>query len=104
MPEHRDQLRNICNFVSTAWASAWFSNQRFTDNAFEDLHSAISKFGCQKATTCFRTHWVKEPLVIDIPRSNTFAERAVETMENIHSTCKTDKYLNIKFVNSNSER
>ena len=103
LPEHRDQLSDICYFISTAWASAWFSNQHFADNVFQDIYSAVSKFGCQKATKCFQTHWVKEPsvIVIDVPRSNIVAERAVKIMEEIHSTCKSDKYLNLKFVNSN---
>jgi hypothetical protein len=101
LPEHRDQLSNICNFITTAWASAWFSNQHFTENAFKELHSAIAKFGCQKSIKCFKTHWVKEPSIIDVPRSNIVAERAVKIMEDIRSTCKSDKYLNIKFLNSN---
>ena len=101
LPEHREQLHDICYFISTPWALSWFSDQHYTENVYEELHSAISKFGCQKAIKCFETHWVNKPSIIDVPRSNIVAERAVKIMENIYATCRSDKYLNIKFINSN---
>ena len=101
LPYYRNQLRNICNFISTVWASAWFSNQHFKEDVYHELLSAVSKFDCQKATTCFKTHWVNQPSVVDVPRSNIVAERAVKVMEDIRARCKTDKYLNLKFLNSN---
>ena len=34
---------------------------------------------------------------------NLAAQRAVKLMEELHGTCKIDKYLNSKFINTNSE-
>ena len=38
-----------------------------------------------------------------MPRSNIVAERAVKLMEDVRSSCKTDKYLNSKFINTNTQ-
>jgi len=40
---------------------------------------------------------------IHVRSLNIVAEGAVKLMEELHSTGKTDKYLNRKFINSNSE-
>ena len=101
LPQYRDKLDSVCNFISTVWASTWFSNQHFNTRVYDNLLSAISELGCQKAIKCFKTHWVTQPSVIDVPRSNIVAERAVKTLENIYVTCKSNKYLNLKFINTN---
>lgn len=103
LPKWRNQLQTTCDFIATAWANAWFSNQHYSEDTYNELHAAVSKLKCPKALKCFSTHWIKERSVLDVPRSNMVAERAVKLMEELHSTCKTDKYLNSKFINSNSQ-
>ena len=102
LPKWRDQLKATCDFITDVWAKAWFSNQHYLD-AYNKLLAAVFKLKCPKALRCFSTHWIKERSVLDVPRSNMVAERAVKLMEELHSTCKTDKYLNSKFINSNSQ-
>jgi len=92
-----------CDFSATTWSKAWFSNQHYSEDSYNQLHIAVSKLNCPKALRCFSTHWIQDRSVLDVPRSNMVAERAVKLMEALHSTCKTDKYLNSKFINSNSE-
>ena len=101
LPPYRDHLDSLWNFISTVWASTWFSNEHFNARVYDNLLSAISQLGCQKAIKCFKTHWVTQPSVIDVPRSNIVAEKVVKTLENIYVTCKSDKYLNLKFINTN---
>ncbi|XP_067625199.1 protein dissatisfaction [Eurosta solidaginis] len=95
----RDQLKFICDFIANAWAKAWFSNQHYSEEIYDELHAAVAKLKAAKALKSFTTHWKAKPSVLDVPRSNIVAERAVKLMEEIHSTCKTDKYLNYKFIN-----
>lgn len=99
----RDQLQSTCNFIATVWSTAWFSNQHYSEDTYNEIHAAVSKLKCPKALKCFSTHWIKERSVLDVPRSNMVAERAVKLMEELQGTCKTDKYLNSKFINSNSQ-
>jgi hypothetical protein len=102
LPKWRDQLKSTCDFIATTWSNAWFSNQHYTEDSYNLLHAAVSKLNCPKALRCFSTHWIQQRSVLDVPRSNLVAERAVKLMEELHSTCKTDKYLSSKFINSNS--
>jgi len=99
IPNWRDHLKATCDFIATTWWKAWFSNQHSTGDSYNQLHTAVSKLNCPKALRCFSTHWIQERSVLDVPHSNM----VVELMEELHSTCKTDKYLNSKFINSNSE-
>ena len=103
LPKWRGQLKTVCDFIAATWAKAWFTNQHYLEDTYNDLHAAVSKLKCSKALKSLSTHWVKERSVIDVPRSNMVAERAVKTMEELHSTFKTDKYLNSKFINTNSK-
>ena len=96
-------MKVTCNLIATTWAPAWFSKQHYSENAFNELLYAVSELKCSKAVKCLSTNWKQEPSVLDVPRSNIVAERAVKLMEELHATCKTDKYLNSKFINSNSE-
>jgi len=102
IPKWRDHLKTACDFSATTWSKAWLSNKHYTEDSYNQLHTALSKLNCPKALRCFSTHWIKERSVLDVPRSNMVAKRAVKLM--LHSTCKTDKYLNSKFINSNSSK
>lgn len=101
LPKYRAQISNICDFISTTWASAWFSNQHYCSNIYQELDSGISVLSCPNALKSFRKHWVKEMSAVDVPRTNIVAERAVKLLEQIYQTCKSNKYVNVKFVNSN---
>jgi hypothetical protein len=103
LPKWRDPLKSTCDFIATTWANAWFSNQHYSENTYNELHAAVSKLKCPKALQSFSKNWIKQPSVLDVPRSNMVAERAVKLMEELHNTCRTDKYLNSKFINSNSQ-
>jgi hypothetical protein len=101
LPQFCEALRKACDFISTTWAVAWFSNQHYNDRSYDDLFTSISQLGCEKALKSFTSHWSNERSIIDIPRSNIVAERAVKVMEGILEINKSEKYLQYKFLNSN---
>src|SRR6218665_1679904 len=103
IPKWRDHLKTTYDFIATTWSKAWFSNQHYTEQSYNQLHAAVSKLNCPKALRCFSTNWIQERSMLDVPRSNMVAERAVKLVKELHSTGKTGKYLNSKFVNSYSE-
>ena len=41
LPKWRDQLKVTCNFIATTWAQAWFSNQHYSENVYDELLSAV---------------------------------------------------------------
>ena len=84
LPKWRDQLKVACNFIANMWAQAWFSNQHYSENVYDELFSAVSELKCSKAVNCFSTHWKREPSVLEVPRSNIVAERGVKLMEELH--------------------
>ena len=102
-PKWRDQLKSTCDFIATTWSKAWFWNQQYSKDSYYQRHSAISKLNSLKALRCFSTHYIQEQSVLDVPRSNVVAEQAGKLMEELNSTCKTDKYLGSKFIRSKSE-
>src|SRR5215469_14689204 len=77
-------------FIANAWQEAWFTDQKYSEVIYDRLSIAITGLECTSAHTCLKTHWVREPSLIDIPRSNMVAERAVKVMEELHGICKTD--------------
>ena len=103
LPNWRDHLMETCDLIATTWARIWFSNQHNSEIDYKDLRSAISRLQCPKGMKCFSTHLKNEPSIIDIPRCNIVAERAIKLMEEVLGTCKTDKYLNSKFINTNTQ-
>ena len=102
LPSWRGQLKVLCDFIACTWAKAWFSNQHFSEDTYNKLHTAVSELKCSKALKCLATHWVNERSVLDGQRSNMLVERAVKKMQELHDTCKPDKYLNSKFINTNT--
>src|SRR6218665_2823244 len=102
IPKWRDHLKTTCDFIATT--KAWFSNQHYTEDSYNQLHTAASKLNCPKTLRCF-FHPVDTRTISARCFSPKYmvAERAVKLMEEPHSTCKTDKYLNSKFINSSSE-
>ena len=101
LPDQRQKMEKICGFITAEWAEAWFSNQHHKMSRYQDLLSAITQLACPKALKCFQTYWVDAPSVIEVARSNVVAERGVKTMEDIIKKSKHDKYLSVKFINSN---
>src|SRR6218665_3785201 len=96
IPKWRDHLKTTCDFIATT--KAWFSNQHYTEDSYNQLHTAVSKLNCPKALRCFPfTRYRNDQC------SMFLVQGTVKLVEELHSTCKTDKYLNRKFINSNSE-
>ena len=102
LPNWRAVLEKPITFIATGWQEEWFSNQRFTNDKYDKLLAHIKETQCKGAEKCFKTHWSRENSVIDIPRTNIIAERAIKLMQELRDTCKTDKYLNIKFISKNN--
>ena len=50
---------------------------------------------------CFKTHWINEPSVLQVPRTNLPAERWIKVMEDLKQRSRKDLYLNTKFVATN---
>src|SRR6218665_25085 len=51
IPKWRDHLKTTCDFIATT--KAWFSNQHYTEDSYNQLHTAVSKLNCPKALRCF---------------------------------------------------
>ena len=102
LPNWREILETPVFFIAFGWQEVWFSNQRFNNEIYDKLLSNIKETKCRTAEKCFKTHWSKENSAIDIPRSNIITERGIKLMEEVRKTCKTDKYLNTKFVSKNN--
>ena len=49
-----NQLDGVCDL----WVSVWYSDQHFNQIVYDELLSAISVFGCQKALRSFTKHWI----------------------------------------------
>ena len=83
LPEWRSNLAPVCDFICNEWANAWFHSQHYNETSFNELLSSLNKIKCKKAIMCLVTHWLVEESLIDIPRSNQIAERAVKLMEKL---------------------
>ena len=89
-------------FIAIKWQEAWFTDQRYKEMTYDNLIVGITDLECDSALKCLKTHWVRGPSVLNIPRSNIIAERAVKVMEELNENCKKDKYLNLRFVATNN--
>ena len=101
IPSHRENLEKVCNFISNEWAEAWFSNQHYKKSIFQDHLRGITQLSCPKALKCFQTHWVDIPSAVEVARLNVFAERGIKIKEEIQKNSKHNKYLDLKFLDSN---
>ena len=99
MPEARKNLEKVCRFISYEWAEHWFSSQKYNDNDFKNLSDVLKPY--KKALQSFKNHWKKEPSVIDIPRSNQIAERAIKVMQDLYASCRKKDKLQLRFILSN---
>lgn len=102
LPEWRDILRIPSTFIANGWQDAWFSDQKFKETLYENLYSTIKEVKCPSALKCFVTHWNNNRSIIDIPRTNIIAERAIKLMEELHQVSNKDEYMNLKFIATNS--
>ena len=53
LPDQRQKMEKICDFIAAEWAEAWFSNQHHKMSTYQDLLSAITQLACPKALKCF---------------------------------------------------
>src|SRR5215469_8826000 len=102
LPSWYRSLQKPARFIANAWQEAWFTDRKYNEVIYDRLSIAITGLKCTSAHLCLKTHWIREPSLIDIPRSNMVAERAVKVMEELHGICKTEKYLHLRFVATNS--
>lgn len=102
LPDWRCLLGITCDFISYEWATAWFQNQHYNKNTFNELLAALHKTNCKRAIKCLKTHWKVDESMIDIPRSNQVAERAIKLMEELHKNSKNVTFLNMKFIGKNN--
>ncbi|KAG0716025.1 hypothetical protein GWK47_010572 [Chionoecetes opilio] len=102
LPSWRSVLELPACFIAEKWQEAWFSAQKFKETTYDNLLLGITKLGCASALKCLKTHWIRAPSLLDVPRSNMIAERAVKVMEELGEKCKKDKYLDLKFVAANN--
>ena len=98
LPKWRDTLKTCCEFISNTWADKWFSSQFFNREDFYDLKEAIY---VTKAMNSLNRSWNKDPSRLEVPRTNIAAERAIQKMDKIIQSSKTNKHISKKFINSN---
>src|SRR5215469_3900923 len=102
LPNWRKILEKPSHFIATGWQEVWFSNQKYNNETYDRLLSYVKETKCQAAVKCFKRHWSNENSVIDTTRSNIIAERAIKLMQELNATCKSDKYLHLKFISKNN--
>ena len=102
IPKWRVILEKPCSFISNVWQEAWFSKQMFNEEVYQNLMNSISELNFPGAMKCLITHWNLDKSIIDIPRTNICAERAVKLMEELQQKSKMDKYLTLKFIATNT--
>ena len=95
-------METAVNFLAYKWQKAWFSGQMYNEELTESLSSAIHNLKCPPAIKCFETHWNLQQSRINIPRTNIVAERNVKLMEELKEYSRSDRYLNLKFVATNT--
>lgn len=101
IPTTRTTLDKICFFISYQWAEFWFADQKYKNSDFEKLSEILSPY--KKALQCLKNHWKQEPSVINIPRSNQCAERAVKVMQDLYAVCRDKSKLSLRFILSNKK-
>lgn len=74
----------------------------YSEELTVSLSSAVHNLKCPPAIKCFETHWNRQQSRIDVPRTNIIAERNVKLMEELKERCKSEKYLNLKFLATNT--
>ena len=70
--------------------------RRFT--IIEGFHFELD---CSGAMKCFKTHWNLNKSILDVPRTNICAERAIKLMKELQHKCKIYKYLCLTFIATN---
>ena len=101
IPKWRIALEAPCPFIANAWQEAWFSNQIFKEDVYDNFLQWISQLNFPAALTSFTTHWRSEKFILNIQRTNICAERALKLMEELLQKCKGEKYLTLKFISTN---
>ena len=101
LPSWRNILERPVSLIANSWHEAWFTSQKFKKTSYDNLLLSIKELGCAGALKCLKTHWSRAPSVVEIPRSNMIAERAVKVMEELSKIYKKDKYLCDWFVVTN---
>lgn len=98
IPRERDNLLRTCKFITGAWMDAWFSDQKFNEEIYQNLSASV--INLNKAKACLEKHWVLEDSIIPgIQRSNIVAERAIKCMAEIDA--KSASKLNQRFILTN---
>ena len=101
IPSTRTVLQRVCRFISYGWADHWFTDQLYNENDFNNLAEILNPY--KKALSSLKNHWKREPSILQIPRSNQCAERAIKVMEEIYSSCKNKDKLHLRFLLCNKQ-
>ena len=101
LPNWREKLGKLCEFICYEWADAWFSDQRYNEHSYNSLLSSLDKIGSVKAIKSLRRNWSEENSRIDIPRTNQVAERAVKRMAEIYLMTIKKELMSYKFIIEN---
>ena len=101
MPTTRKTLEKVCRFISYDWADYWFTNQMYNENDFKNLSEILKPY--KKALHSLENHWEQEPSVLNIPRSNQCAERAIKVMQELYAACRNKDKLQLRFTLSNKQ-
>ena len=101
LPTTRKTLEKVCRFISYDWADYWFTNQMYNENAFKNLSEILKPY--KKALHSLENHWEQEPSVLNIPRSNQCAERAIKVMQELYAACRNKDKLQLRFTLTNNQ-
>jgi hypothetical protein len=101
IPTTRNTLETVCRFISYDWAQYWFSDQMYNENDFRNLSEILKPH--KTALQILKNHWKQEPSVLQIPRSNQCAERAIKVMQELYAACRNKDKLQLRFILSNKQ-
>jgi len=101
IPTTRMSLEKVCRFIPYDWADYWFTDQMYNENDFKNLSKTLHPY--KKALQSLKNHWKQEPSVLEIPRSNQCAERAIKVMQKLYTVCRNKEKLQLRFILSNKK-
>ena len=100
MPNQRERLQTVCEFISYDWADHWFSDQKYQEDDYDKLSQALHPY--KTALKGLKNHWKQEPSRLNISRSNQCCERAVKVMQDLYTKCKNKDNLPLRFILANN--
>lgn len=102
-PQEGSNLHLACKYLSGAWGQAWFSDQTYDENIYDQLLEESEPY--EKAAEALARHWSRDESAIrGISRTNVAAERAIKAAQDTYDRTRTLKTFRQRFLMTNRLR